>query len=435
MTAALGASVARRTRPASGLLSVGAGLAVFGLATYGFLAAAGRGLPAADFSPLSVEWTVLNAAGIGLFVPFEQELSRRTAVARATGTANAAALRHALRAAAVLLGAVAVVVAVLLRPIAQHLFAGRTSLVVLLVGAMAGMAASYVARGLLSGNGRFGRYGAQLAVDGAFRVAAAVALATAGVRGPGAYAAVLVISPVVAVLLTTPPPRRLLTQGPEAPYVGATAALATLVVASALSQALANAGPVIVQLLAGPGESTAAGRFTAALVVARVPLFAFAAVQAVLLPGLAAFVGAADGPGLRRRARLVALWTGSLGALGTLVVWLLGPWVVHLLFGSGFAAGRGIITAIAASGAAFMLAQVAAQVLLALGDERLVVLGWAAGVVALIAASFWRASIDERGAAALVVGAVVALAVLGGVALSRVRSWARQRVGAAAARG
>lgn len=435
MTAALGASVARRTRPASGLLSVGAGLAVFGLATYGFLAAAGRGLAAADFSPLSVEWTVLNAAGIGLFVPFEQELSRRTAVARATGTANAAALRHALRAAAVLLGAVAVVVAVLVRPIAQHLFAGRTSLVVLLVGAMAGMAASYVARGLLSGNGRFGRYGAQLAVDGTFRVAAAVALATAGVRGPGAYAAVLVISPVVAVLLTTPPPRRLLTPRPEAPYVGATAALATLVVASALSQALANAGPVIVQLLAGPGESTAAGRFTAALVVARVPLFAFAAVQAVLLPGLAAFVGAADGPGLRRRARLVALWTGSLGALGTLVVWLLGPWVVHLLFGSGFAAGRGIITAIAASGAAFMLAQVAAQVLLALGDERLVVLGWAAGVVALVAASFWRASIDERGAAALVVGAVVALAVLGGVALSRVRSWARQRVGAAAARG
>lgn len=435
MTAAVGANAATRTRPASGLLSVGAGLAVFGLATYGFLAAAGRGLPAADFSPLSVEWTVLNAAGIGLFVPFEQELSRRTAVARATGTANAAALRHALRAAAVLLGAVAVVVAVLVRPIAQHLFAGRTSLVVLLVGAMAGMAASYVARGLLSGNGRFGRYGAQLAVDGAFRVAAAVALATAGVRGPGAYAAVLVISPIVAVLLTTPPPRRLLTPGPEAPYVGATAALATLVVASALSQALANAGPVIVQLLAGPGESTAAGRFTAALVVARVPLFAFAAVQAVLLPGLAAFVGAGDGPGLRRRARLVALWTGSLGALGTAVVWLLGPWVVHLLFGSGFAAGRGVITAIAASGAAFMLAQVAAQVLLALGDERLVVLGWAAGVVALIAASFWRASIDERGAAALVVGAVVALAVLGGVALSRVHGWARRRVGAAVGRG
>lgn len=421
-------------RAGSGLLSVGGGLAVFGLATYGFLAAAGRGLPAADFSPLSVEWTVLNAAGIGLFVPFEQELSRRTAIARATGTANAAALRHALRSAAVLLGAVALVAAVLARPISQHLFAGRTSLVVLLVGAMAGMAASYVTRGLLSGNGRFGRYGAQLAVDGVLRVAAAVALATAGARGPGPYAVVLVLSPIAAVLLTTPPPRLLLTAGPEAPYVGATAALATLVVASALSQALANAGPVIVQLLAGPGESTAAGRFAAALVVARVPLFAFAAVQAVLLPGLAAFVGAGDAPGLRRRARLVASWTGSLGVVGTVVVWLLGPWVVRLLFGPGFTAGRGIITAIAASGAAFMLAQVAAQVLLALGDERLVVVGWAAGVAALVAASFWRAPIDERGAAALVVGAVVAFAALGAVALARIRGWDRGRVGAAVGR-
>ncbi len=435
MTVAVGDTAASRTRHGSGLVSVGAGLAVFGLATYGFLAAAGRGLPAGDFSSLSVMWTVLNAAGIGLFVPFEQELSRRTAVARATGTANAAALRHALRAAAALLGAVAVVAAALVHPIAQHLFAGRASLVVLLVAAMAGMAASYVARGLLSGNGRFGRYGAQLAVDGVLRMAAAGTLAVAGVHGAGPYAAILVCSPVAAVLLTTPPPRRLLTPGPAAPYAGATAALATLVVASALSQALANAGPVIVQLLAGPGESTAAGRFTAALVVARVPLFAFAAVQAVLLPGLAAFVGAGDGPGLRRRARVVALWTGSLGALGTVAVWLLGPWVVRLLFGPAFAAGRGIITAIAASGAAFMLAQVAAQVLLALGDERLVVLGWATGVVALVAASFWHAPIDERGAAALVVGAAVALVVLGGVALMRVHGWALRRTGAADQRG
>lgn len=435
MTVAVEETAAPRTRPGSGLLSVGAGLAVFGLATYGFLAAAGRGLPAGEFSPLSVMWTVLNAAGIGLFVPFEQEMSRRTAVARATGTANAAALRHSLRSAAALLGVVAVLAAALARPIAQHLFGGRTSLVVLLVAAMAGMAASYVARGLLSGNGRFGRYGAQLAVDGVLRMAAAATLAVAGAHGPAPYAAVLVVSPVVAVLLTTPRPRRLLTPGPAAPYVGATAALATLVVASALSQALANAGPVIVQLLAGPDEQTAAGRFTAALVVARVPLFAFAAVQAVLLPGLAAFVGAGDGPGLQRRARIVALWTGSLGALGTLVVWLLGPWVVRLLFGPSFGAGRGIITAIAASGAVFMLAQVAAQVLLALGDERLVVLGWASGVLALVGASFWRASIDERGAAALVVGAAVALVALGAVALARVHGWARQHAGPVADRG
>lgn len=424
MTVTEDEGTASRTRGASGLLSVAAGLAVYGLATYGFLAAAGRGLPAEEFTPLSVMWTVLNAAGIGLFVPFEQELSRRTAIARATGTANRAAAAHALRGAGVLLAAVAVVAAAFSRPIAQHLFAGRTSLVALLVAAMAGMAMSYVARGLLSGNGRFGRYGAQLAVDGVLRVAAAGTLAAVGVRGSALYALVLFLSPVVAVLLTTPAPRRLLTAGPVVPRAGATAALATLVAASALSQTLANAGPVIVQLLAGPGESTAAGLFTAALVIARVPLFAFAAVQAVLLPGLAGFVGARDATGLRARGRLVAVWTGSLGAVGTVAVWLLGPWLVRLLFGPTFTTGRGVITAIAASGAAFMLAQVAAQVLLALGDERVVVLGWAVGLVALVATCAWQAPIDQRAAAALVVGAVVALLALGGVAVLRVRRWA-----------
>lgn len=433
MTVSVDEGVAPRTRGASGLLSVAAGLAVYGLATYGFLAAAGRGLPADEFTPLSVMWTVLNAAGIGLFVPFEQELSRRTAVARAAGGANRAAVQHALRSAAVLLAAVAVLAAAGARPIAQHLFGGRTSLVALLVAAMAGMAGSYVARGLLSGNGRFGRYGTQLAVDGVLRVAAAAVLATTGIGGAAPYAVVLVLSPIAAVLLTTPRPRHLLTAGPSGPRTGATAALATLVAASVLSQVLANSGPIVVQLLAGPSESTAAGRFTAALVVARVPLFAFAAVQAVLLPGLAGFVGSGDAAGLRARSRLVAAWTGSLGVLGTAAVWLAGPWVVRLLFGAGFGTGRGIITAIAASGAAFMLAQVAAQMLLALGDERLVVLGWAAGLAALVAACAWRAPIDERAATALVVGCVVALVALGSAAMMRVRGWAHRPDGTARA--
>ncbi len=51
----------------------------------------------------------------------------------------------------------------------------------LLVLAMAGMAAAYVVRGLLSGDGRFGHYGTQLAVDGVTRVLAAAILYAAGV--------------------------------------------------------------------------------------------------------------------------------------------------------------------------------------------------------------------------------------------------------------
>ncbi|HWB36731.1 MAG TPA: polysaccharide biosynthesis protein, partial [Rugosimonospora sp.] len=300
----------------SQMLAVAAGLAVYGLATYGYLGAAGRGLTAEDFAPLSVMWTLLNALGIGLFLPFEQEIARRTAVARATGTANAPEVRRALLGAGGLLAGVAVIAAAAGRPLAQNLFAGSSALVALMVASMAGMAASYVARGLLSGNGRFGRYGAQLAVDGLLRVAGAATLAVAGNERPAAYGAVLVLSPLLAVGLTTPRVRLLLTSGPRPARVGAAASLAALIVASVLSQALANAGTVIVQLLAGHDEAAAAGHFTAALVVARIPLFAFAAVQAVLLPGLAGLVGAGDAAGLRARSVTVLTWTAGLGVLG-----------------------------------------------------------------------------------------------------------------------
>lgn len=410
------------------LVAVGTGLAVYGLATYGYLAFAGRGLSAVDFTPLSVMWTLLNAVGIGLFVPFEQVLARATAGARAAGVENQRAAAHAVRGAGLVVLAVVAVGLAAARPIATHLFAGRVSLVLLLVAAMAVMAGSYLVRGLLSGNGHFTRYGWQLGLDGVLRAAAASVLWVAGVRTPEAYAAILVLAPLAAMAATTPRPGRLLVPGRPARVAQPAVALVALVAASGLSQVLANAGPIVVQLLAGPGESTAAGRFTAVLVVARIPLFAFAAVQAVLLPGLAAMVGAGDAEGLRRRVRTAAVWTGVAGIVGTIGLWALGPVLVPWLFGSSFAAARGVVTLVAASGAAFMLAQVAAQVLLSLNGERRLVVGWGAGLVALVVTCAWPAPIDIRAATALLVGCVVALVAVAGYAWHGTRRWSAGQV-------
>lgn len=408
---------ATRRAAAGGVVPVAAGLAVFGLATYGYLAFAGRALGEVAFAPLSVMWTLLNAVGIGLFLPFEQELGRTTAARAAAGEGNGPVVRHAARAAGLVLAGSALVAAAGAAWLAPELFAGSFALVVLTVVALAAMALAYLVRGLLSGTGRFGGYGAQLAVDGVLKVGGAGALALAGVRSVAAFAVVLAVAPLLAVLVTTGRPSRLITPGPDHGGRGAAVALGTLVAASVASQLLANAGPVVVELLAGPDEAAAAGLFTAALVIARVPLFAFAAVQAVLLPGLAALAAAGERAALRRRAGVVAALTGVLGGIGTVVVWLVGPWLVRLLFGPGFTIGRGVLAAIAASGALFMLAQVAAQVLLAQHAERAVVLGWSVGLAALAAACAIPAAADVTAATALVVGAGVALAVLGGGAV------------------
>ncbi len=51
--------------------------------------------------------------------------------------------------------------------------------------------------------------------------------------------------------------------------------------------ALLNAGPIAANLLAKPGQDRLVSEFSYAVLVARVPLFLFQAVQAALLPKLA----------------------------------------------------------------------------------------------------------------------------------------------------
>lgn len=431
MTGTLGEGdvVAERSTGRGGVVPVAVGLAIFGAATYGYLGLAGRALSPETFAPLSVLWTLLNAVGIGLFLPFEQELGRRTAARRAAGEGNRPVVVQGVVAAGLVLGGVAVVCAVGYPLLAAGLFAGRGALVLLLVLAMAGMALSYVVRGLLSGLGLFGRYGAQLAADGALRVAGAAVLFAAGARDPVTYGLVLVAAPVLAVLLTTPRPWSLVRPGPAQARRVAASAMVTLVAASVLSQVLANAGPVLVELVTTPAEQAASGQFTAALVIARVPLFAFAAVQAVLLPGLAGLAGSGRIVELRRRVVQVGLVTLVLGAVGTVAVYAVGAPLVRLLFGDGFTIDPGVIGLIALSGALFMVAQVAAQPLLALGAERWVVLGWGGGLAGLVLAATWQAPVALRASVALVVGCAVAAVVLGGAAAREMQRWDRPAEG------
>lgn len=413
-------------RGRGGIIPVAIGLGVFGLATYGFLGRAGQALGPELFAPLSVLWTLLNAVGIGLFLPFEQELGRTTAARRAQGAGNRPVVRAVLRVALWIVVAVVVLAAVGAPLLSSRLLHGRGVLVLLLVLALVGMGLSYVVRGLLSGNARFGHYGAQLGVDGVLRLGAAAVLAAAGVDDPVAYGLVLVVAPVLAVVLTTPRHRGdLVRPGPDVVRRDVVRATVVLLAASVTSQLLANAGPIIVQLLAEPSEQALAGQFLAALVIARVPVFLFAAVQAVLLPGLAALVAAGQVRAFVRRLLVVVALTGAIAAVGVLVMLLWGRDLVTLLFGAEFAVSQDVVVLIAVSGGLFMLAQLSAQALLALAGDAWVVTGWCAGLVALVAACALGGDVTTVAAVALVVGSGVALVVLTAALAVRAASWRR----------
>ena len=198
----------------------------------------------------------------------------------------------------------------------------------------------------------------------------------AGVTTVAAYGLLIGLAVVVSVVVTVPGLRRWarLPPGPPAPVSELSTNLGLLLTASLISQALANAGPVVVQL-ADPDDPAAAGRFLAAFIVARAPLFLFASVQAALLPRLSTLAALGDLRGfgdVLRRILVVVAGVGAAGVLGSLVV---GPEAVRLLFGSDYALPRADMALLALGAGVFMVATVLAQACVALGRHASAVMG------------------------------------------------------------
>ncbi len=422
----------------TGALGVGGGLLVLGASAYGYLAAAGNALAPADFSALSVLWVVAFTLGPGIFLPVELELARVVAHERAVGGRWTT---RAVRVVGVSLALLALLLLALLAGrgwVARALFDGSGALTAALAGSLVALWLAHVVRGLCSGLGRFRRYAAQLVVDGLVRVLGAVALAMAGVTDPAAYAAVLVAGPRVAVVLTLPPPavRRAPRRG--APVVrgevvdgvlppatrSASANVGLLLASNVTSQAVANAPVVAAQL--APGEDrAAAGALLSGLVIARVALFLYSSVQASLVPGLAADRAAGDRArfvsSAARAARAVAL-LGAGGALGAVLV---GPVLAPLLSRSGGLLGRADLLLLALAAAAFMLASLASQVLVALERHADPLPGWVLGLVVLTAyAAAGPGPLFLRVEVAGLLACVAALVVQSAALALRLRRWA-----------
>lgn len=403
------------------MLWVAGGLGIFGLANIVFLALVGRDLGPAGSAPVAVAWTVLNAVGIGLFQPLEQETSRRlsAALTRSHGGPHLGRMvRYALGAAA----ATCLVGLAGMPWVADALFSGARAVVVVVVLGLLGQGLAYFARGVLAGHGSFNRYGAQLGIDGALRIALAGALFVSGTGTQLLYGLVLVVAPVVATLLSVAT-ATLVRVWRDRSGQDTKTAMSSLVASSTASQLLANLGPIAMAWLATASQQDLTGRFVATVTVARIPLFLFAAIQAVFLPALAALVAAGAVSEYRATVRRALAATAALGALGLVGIALLGQWVMRLVYGADFTIGNLTLVLVALSGALFMLAQVFAQALLAHHLERTTAIGWtiglAASVLALVAP--WELSVTV--AAALCVGAAVSLVSLAAATRTQVRTW------------
>lgn len=401
-----------------GSLWVAIGLGVFGLAGFVLLGLAGRELGPAGSVPVTVAWTAVNALGIGLFIPVEQEISR-LAASRYTLDQPPPDLRHVINYVGALSVIVLLISVAFAAPIADLLFTGHQEMVWVVSGALIALAIQYMVRGSLSGTGRFMPYGAQLAIDGVVRIVWCSAVFVLPGGSALTYGLCFIVAPLVAAAVTAFAVPRTWLLSPATR--GHTAPLTMLVLTSLSSQLLANAGPLAISAQAGPAETETAGNFVAAITIARMPLFVFGAVQAVFLPTLSALIAARNVAGYRTTVGRLLAATTVLGLGGVAAIAIVGHWLLRLIYGPQFSTTLLDLVLIAVSGALFMAAQACAQVLLAHRADQSVLIAWAVGLVATVIVLMLPGGLTTRAALALCAGAGTA-AVLLGITLIRVAS-------------
>lgn len=386
------------------------------LASYVHLAFAGHSLSEAGMADLSVLWAVVFTVGLGVFFPVEQEVTRMTAGRRSTGLDAAPAWWRGNAAAAILFGVLAATLLGGAVPIANLLYAGDVTLVLVTLAGMFGLAVASPARGIAAGAGRFDLYGRQLGLDGVLRMAIAGALALVGLRTAAAFGAVLAMAPVLATVALLGPVRRASGRpGPraaEAPVrsaggpPGPSAAertvrplravrapalewrrfardLGPLVVSALLGQFVLNSAIVSARLIE-PEQTALAAALLAALVLVRVPLFVFAALQATLLSGLSSAAAEVDPERFSRLLRHACAVVTGLAVLTAVPAIAIGGWLTGVLFAAPPELGPADFAVLALGTWAYILALVLGQGALALRRHRWQMAAWIAGSVVLV---------------------------------------------------
>lgn len=404
-----------------GTVPIAAALLVTGITAYAFLAVASRALSAHQYDSVSVLWAMVFLFGPGLFIPVEQEVGRAIAHRRSLGDGWSPVVRRAAQVAATFAGILTIVIFVANAPLRDKLFDNQWLVLVGLVLGIDGYAMEHLLRGTLAGTGRFAAYGWVFGVESVLRLVGAVALAGVGVEQAGPFGLVVGICPLLAVLLVGRHQRHgLLEPGPESHLPEISQNLGLLLAASIGNFGLMNCTPVAARLLT-TGSADNAGTMLNGLLVARVPLFFFQAVQAALLPNLAKMAAERRFAEFRADLRKLAAVVAFIAVAGVLGCLALGPFVVDTMFPSKHVLGRVNLALLALGSAAIMVGIVTSQAVVALTGHRDAAVGWLGGLIAFVAACALPGGVLPRVTLAFVIGTGVAGLLLTAFLVRRLR--------------
>lgn len=375
-----------------------AGAAVNGLAAYAYLALGTREYGAADFSAVSVLWSIWAVTGAAVVFPIQHEVTRRLESGR--GEAPVRAILAPLVVTTVLLSVAATVVA---WAVAEPLFGTDRLLNPLMTGwIVAGAGVSGLVRGALGGRRRFMATGMAIGFENVARLAGAVVVVVAGLE-VGAYTLALGLGPLA--MLVWAPALRFDRSGRVVPremgFSGLSRTFGGLAGASAISQLALTSSPVALALTGGAAASVTS--LFAALALFRAPYLLVLGVTARITGTLTRAAIAGEQARLRRARAF--FFSGSLAlATGFCIVGVtIGDWGLRLLFGPTVDLDRGDFAWLGVGSGLAMGAILLVLLLLARGHSSAALSAWA---ISLVPAGVFLA-IAPRGEVSSVVGAFV----------------------------
>jgi O-antigen/teichoic acid export membrane protein len=389
-------------------LTVGIGLFIAGISAFIFFKIGQQALGQDGFKPIVAMWFIAFSLAPGFFLPIEQEVGRALSHRRALHQGGRPVVQRMIPLAVTMLVILAAIIAIASSYLTEHLFDGYSSVVACLVLILVSYAPMHLARGICSGSQRFGSYGIIIGADGASRVIGVAVLWALGVDSVGAFALMIALSPLVGVIAVGLFGKLHTDTGPPAPWSEVTPNLGWLLMGSLFAAALVNAGPITVDILGTNAKPEIITQFGNAVIFARLPLFLFQAVQAVLLPRLARFAAQGHLDEFRSSLRRLLVLVVGVGIIGTLGAFVIGPAVLKLVFDGDI--DRRTLTLLALSSALYMVAVAFAQATIALRGHALAGIGWALGFVSFVALAAWSSNdLYLRVEIALVGSSVVAL--------------------------
>ena len=165
----------------------------------------------------------------------------------------------------------------------KSIFSNESSLLIAIILVVVGLGLAHLVKGVLAGAGRFKNYAQYLVGEGLGRLIATAVLAIFASGEVWMYGLALGLSHFIGILFALLGQNDLIRHGDPVSAREISRPLGVLLLASLATAMVLNVSPLAVELLAETNQKEEPGKFLNALLIARIPLFFFQAIQALSL--------------------------------------------------------------------------------------------------------------------------------------------------------